>query len=103
MIMGRYSIPVWQMIVQTISSESPPDNYLPIPEIIRLVTQHFPDENVNPRTVELQTIFHCVNHQQNRHGGGLHESNPLFETNERDEFRLIRAEMARLDRDGFLR
>ena len=101
--MGRYSIPVWQMIVQTINSDSLSKKYLTIPEINKLVTQHFPDENVNPKTIGLQTIFHCVNHPQNKHGGGLHESNPLFETNERDEFRLIRAEMARLDRDGFLR
>ena len=90
MIMGRYSIPVWQMIVQTINSDSLSKKYLTIPEIKKLVRESFSDENVNPRTIGLQTIFHCVNHPQNKHGGGLHESNPLFETNGSGGFRLIK-------------
>ena len=88
--MGRYSIPVWQMIVQTINSDSLSKKYLSIPEINKLVRESFSDENVNLRTIELQTIFHCVNHPQNKHGGSLHKSNPLFETNGNGGFRLLK-------------
>ena len=44
MIMGRYSIPVWQMIVQTINSDSLSKKYLTIPEINKLVRENFSDD-----------------------------------------------------------
>lgn len=77
------------MIIKSIQKEKKTKEYLTIPQIRELVTNHFPNENVNPRTVELQTIFHCVNHPQNKHGGGLHEKNPLFTTDGKGRFRLL--------------
>ena len=87
--MARYSIPVWQMIVKSIQKEKKTKDFLTILQIRKLVISNFGNENVNPRTVQLQTIFHCVNHPQNKHGGGLHEKNPLFTTDGKGKFRLL--------------
>lgn len=87
--MGRYSIPVWQMIVKSFKKEKKSKDYLTIPQIREIVISNFATENVNRRTIELQTIFHCVNHSQNKHGGGLHEKNPLFTTDGKGRFRLL--------------
>lgn len=87
--MTKYSIPVWKMIVEAIKKEKKTKDFLTISQIKNLVKTHFDNENVNPRTVELQTVFHCVNHLGNKHGGGLHEKNPLFEYDNKGKFRLL--------------
>jgi len=88
-MMGKYSIPVWQMIVKSIQKEKRNKDYLSPKEIEKLVQNNFSNENVNPRTIGLQLIFHCVNHPGNKHGGGLHKKNPLFTTNGKAGFRLL--------------
>lgn len=87
--MTKYSLPVWQMIVNSIEKSKKSDEYLTISEIKKLVALTFTKENVNPRTIELQIIFHCVNHPGNKHSGGLHEKNPLFTTDGKGKFRLL--------------
>lgn len=87
----KYSIPVWKMIVNSIEQSNKKKEYLTINEIRKLVSINYPKENVNPRTIELQTIFHCINHPGNKHGGGLHEKNPLFRTDV-GKFKLLTKE-----------
>ena len=77
------------MIVNSIEKNGKSKEYLSISEIKRLVNITYSEENVNPRTVHLQTIFHCINHPGNKHGGRLHEKNPLFITNSKGRFKLL--------------
>ena len=86
--MGKYSIPVWKMVVESIKKEGKTNVPLTIFQIKELVRKYFKNENVNPRTIELQIIFHTVNHPGNKHGGGLHEKNPLF-TFKKEKFKLL--------------
>jgi hypothetical protein len=74
--MAKYSIPVWKMIVESIKKEKKTNEFLSKSEIQQIVSKHFATQNVNPRTIDLQIIFHCVNHPGNKHGGGLHEKIP---------------------------
>lgn len=85
-----YSIPVWKMIVNSIKQSNRSAEYMTIDEIKKLVKTNYEKEDVKPRTIELQTIFHCVNHQGNKHGGRLHETNPLFTTDGTGKFRLLK-------------
>ena len=87
--MGNYSIPVWQMIVKSIPDDGKSKNFLQSSEIQKLVLKRYSNENVNPRTIGLQTIFHCIDHPGNKHGGGLHLKTPLFTTNGKGGFKLL--------------
>jgi len=87
--MAKYSIPVWRMIVLTFEKNDL-KKYVTVKEIVERIRTLHPTENVNKMTIQLQTIFHCVNHPGNKHDiSKRFERNPLFYTDGKNGFRLL--------------
>jgi len=88
--MSRYSVPVWNMDFEAMKELGGEKRWVTIPELKRKVKEMYPEENVNDSTINLQVVFHTINHSSRINSPCNQFLNrPLFKYNNNKGFMIL--------------
>jgi len=96
--MARYSIPVWQMDLNAMLKLNGNQRWISPKEVERKVHEMYPNENVKSGTIQLQLVFHTINHGSRVNSpGNQWIRKPLFKTDNQGRFMILSEE----EKDAF--
>lgn len=96
--MAKYSIPVWQMDLNAMQELNGDHRWVSPKEVERKVHEMYLNENVKSGTIQLQLVFHTINHSSRVNSPGSQWiRNPLFKTDNQGRFLILSEE----EKDAF--
>jgi hypothetical protein len=100
--MSRYSIPVWQMDLEAMKQLDGDNRWVKIQEVKRKVKELYPEENVNDGTINLQIVFHTINHGSRINSPSNQFINrPLFKYDKNKGFMILSEEEKNLFKKAY--